>query len=94
MLFRKPASLLAALTPQMAREIHVFPFVFVLILCLRPLQNYLHGLVVVSLDLEVRYPAVALRCGNLAMPQEILNGRKVSIGVEELRGHSVAKPMT
>jgi hypothetical protein len=64
------------------------------LLCLRPLQNYLHGLVIVSLDLEVRYPAVALGCGYLAMRQEILNGRKASIGIEELRGHSVAKSMT
>ena len=52
------------------------------------------ALVVVSLDLEVRYPAVPLGCGNLAMPQEVLDGSKVSIGVEKLRGHGVAKPMT
>jgi len=31
------------------------PFVLILFWCLRPLQNYLHSLVVVSLDLEVRY---------------------------------------
>ena len=70
------------------------PFVVILFLRLRPLQYHLHGLIVVSLDLEVRYPAVALRCGNLAMPQEILDGSKVSIGIEKLRGHGVAKPMT
>ena len=74
--------------------IRVFPFVLILSSCLRPLQDYLHGLVVVSLDLEVRYPAVALGCGNLAMAQEVLDGRKASIGVEKLRGHGVAKPMT
>jgi len=53
----------------------------------------LHGLVVVSLDLEVRYPTVALRGGNLAMAQEILDGRQVRVGIEKLRGHGVAKPM-
>ena len=72
-------------------ELHVLSF---LLLCLRPLQNHLHGLVVVSLDLEVCYPAVALRCGNLAMSQKVLNGSKVGIGIEKLRGHGVAKPMT
>ena len=79
---------------QRCPKIHFLPFVVILLLCLRPLQDHLHGLVVVSLDLEVRYPAVALRGGNLAMPQEVLNGRQISIGVEKLRGHGVAKPMT
>ena len=60
----------------------------------RPLQDHLHGLIVVSLDFEVRYPAVALRGGNLSMPQEVLNRRKVRIGIEKLRGHGVAKSMT
>jgi hypothetical protein len=46
------------------------------------------------LDLEVRYPAVPLGCGNLAMPQEVLDGSKARIGVKKLRGHGVAKPMT
>ena len=73
---------------------HTLPFVVILFWCLRPLQDHLDGLVVVSLDLEVCYPAVALRGGDLAMPQKVLNGRKVSIGIEELRGHSMAKPMT
>ena len=49
--------------------IHALPLVLILSSCLRPLQDHLHGLVVVSLDLEVRYPAVALGCGNLAMAQ-------------------------
>ena len=71
----------------------LLPFI-IFFLCLRPLQNNLHGLVIVSLNLEVRYPAVALGGGNLAMPQEVLNGRKVRIGIEKLRGHGVAKPMT
>jgi len=62
--------------------IHALPLVLILSSCLRPLQDHLHGLVVVSLDLEVRYPAVALGCGNLAMPQEVLDGSKISIGVE------------
>ena len=75
-------------------QISIEPIQSFLLLCLRPLQNYLHSLVVVSLDLEVRYPAVALGCRNLAMPQEILDGRKVRIGIEKLRGHGVAKPMT
>ena len=48
-------------------EIYDLPFVIILFLCLRPSQNHLHGLVVVSLDLEVCYPAVALGGGNLAM---------------------------
>ena len=74
--------------------IHDLPFVVLLFLGLRPLQDHLDSLVVVSLDLEVRYPAVALGCGNLAMPQEVLDGSKGSIGVEKLRGHGVAKPMT
>src|SRR3990172_4935407 len=74
--------------------LHALPFVVILLLCLRPLQNHLHGLVVVSLDLEVRYPAVALRGGDLTMPQKVLNGSKVSISIEKLRGHGVAKPMT
>jgi hypothetical protein len=44
--------------------------------------EHLHGLVVVSLDLEVCYSTVALRCGNLAMPhQKVLNGRNVRIGI-------------
>jgi hypothetical protein len=38
------------------------------------LQDHLESLVVVSLDLEVRYPAVVLGCGNLAMPQEGIRG--------------------
>ena len=74
--------------------IHDLSFVLILFSCLRPLQDHLHGLVVVSLDLEVRYPAVPLGGRNLAMPQEVLDGSKVSIGVEKLRGHGVAKPMT
>ena len=76
------------------RDIHALPFVVIFFLCLRPLQDHLHGLVVVSLDLEVRYPAVALGCGNLAMSQEVLDGSKISIGIEKLRGHGMAKPMT
>ena len=72
----------------------LFPVVIIFPLCLRPLQNHLHRLVVVSLNLEVRYPAVALRGGNLIMPQKVLNGSKISIGVEKLRGHGVAQPMT
>ena len=71
----------------------MLPFVVILSSCLRPLQNHFHGLVVVSLDLEVRYPAVPLGCGNLAMPQKVLNGSKIRIGVEELSGHGVAKTM-
>ena len=74
--------------------LHALLLVVILLPYLRPLQNYLHGLIVVSLDLEVCYSAVALRCGNLAMPQKVLNGSKVSIGIEKLRGHGVAKPMT
>jgi hypothetical protein len=75
-------------------KLRALPFILILLLCLRPLQDHLHGLVVISLDLEVRHPAVALRGGNLAMPQEFLNGSKISIGVEKLCGHSVPKPMT
>ena len=76
-------------------EIHaLLPFVIIRFLCLRPLQDHLHGLVVVPLNLEVRYSAVALSCGYLAMPQKVLNGCKISIGIEKLRGHGVAKPMT
>ncbi len=62
-------------------------------LCLRPLQNHFHGFVVVSLDLEIRDPAVPLGGGDLAMPEKVLNGRKVRIGIEKLRGHGVAQPM-
>jgi len=72
--------------------IHALPF-FILFLCLRPLQNYLHGFVVVPLDLEVGYPAVALGCSNLAVSQEALYSRKGRIGIEKLRGHGVTKPM-
>jgi hypothetical protein len=75
-------------------EVHALLIFVIFFLCLRPLQNDLHGFVIVSLDLEVGYATVALRCGNLAMPQEILDGSEVSIGVEELRGHGVAKSMT
>ena len=74
-------------------EVHALILFVILFLCLRPLQDHLHGLVVVSLDLEVRYPTVALRGGNLAMAQEILDGRQVRVGIEKLRGHGVAKPM-
>ena len=75
-------------------EIRPFPFAIILFLGLHSLQNQLHCLVVVSLDFEVRYPAVALSGGDLTMPQEILDRRKISVGIEKLRGHSVAKPMT
>ena len=71
----------------------MLPFVVIPSSCLRPLQNHLHRLVIVSLDLEVGDPAVPLRCGNLPMPQEVLNGSKISIGIEKLSGHGVAKPM-
>jgi len=74
--------------------IYGLPFVLLLLSCLRPLQDHRHGLVVVSLDLEVRNPAVPLGGGYLAMPHKVLNGRKVRIGIEKLRGHSVPKPMT
>ncbi len=74
--------------------LHALPIVVILFLCLRSLQDHLHGLVVVSLDLDVRHLAVALGCGNLAMPQEILDGRQIGISVEQLRSHGVAKPMT
>jgi hypothetical protein len=51
-------------------------------------------LVVLSLDFEVCYSAVTPGCGNLAIPQEILDSSKVSIGIEKLCGHGVAKSMT
>ncbi len=71
----------------------LFPVVIIFLLYLRPLQNHLYRLVVVSLDLEVGDPAVPLCGRDLTMPQEVLNGSKVCIGVEELRGHRVAKAM-
>jgi len=74
-------------------RVHALSFVILLFSCLRPLQDHLHGFVVVSLDLEVRYPAVPLGCGDLAMPQEVLDGSQGSIGVEKLSGHGMAKPV-
>jgi len=62
--------------------------------CLRLLQNHPHRLVVVSLDLEVRYPAIALGRGDLAMSEEILDRSQIRIGVQKLRGHGVTKLMT
>ena len=62
--------------------------------CLRPLHNHLHGFVVVALNLQIRNPAVALSCGNLTMPEKVLNGSQMRIGVEKLSGHGMAKPMT
>jgi len=46
------------------------------------------------LDLEVRYQAVALGCRNLAMPEEVLDRSKASIGVNKLRGHVVGEKST
>ena len=44
---------------SVSTEIHaLLPFVIIRFLCLRPLQDRLHGLVVVPLNLEVRYSAV------------------------------------
>ena len=71
----------------------MLPFVVILSSCLRPLQDHFHGLVVVSLDLEVRDPAVPLGRGNLIVPQEVLNGSQIRIGVEKLSGHGMAKAM-
>lgn len=61
------------------------------------MQDQLHRLVVVSLDVvdvEVCNAAVTLCGRHLAMAQEVLNGRQIGIGVEKLRGHGMPKPMT
>ena len=73
--------------------IQALSFVLILSSCLCPLQDHLHGLVVVSLDFEVRDPAVTLCRSNLTMAQEVLNGGQIRIGVEKLSGHGVAKAM-
>ncbi len=74
-------------------DLDPIPVVIISLLCLRPLQDHLHRFIVVSLDLEVRDPAVPLGCGNLAMPQKVLNGSQIRISVEKLGGHGVAQPM-
>ena len=72
---------------------HDFSFFRIPSLGLRPLQDHLHRLVVVSLDFEVGDPAVPLGRGNLTMAQEVLNSSQVRIGVEKLSGHGVAEAM-
>ena len=54
------------------------------ILALRPLQNDLHGLVVLPLDLEVGHAAVPLGRGDLAVAEKVLDGGEAGVGIQEL----------
>ena len=58
-----------------------------------PLHDHLHGVEVISLNIEVRYPAVALRGFHIAVSEQILDGGKIRIGVEKLCGHRMAEMM-
>ena len=51
------------------------------ILALRPLQNDLHGLVVLPLDLEVGHAAVPLGRGNMLVSQKVLDSGKVGLRI-------------
>jgi hypothetical protein len=56
-----------------------------------PLQDYRHGLVIVTLHLEIGHPAVALSGFDPGMPQEILDGHQGPVGIKELGGHVITQ---
>jgi hypothetical protein len=45
------------------------------------MHDHLHGFIVIPLDFEVGDLAVALGSGNPGVPQEILDGGQVRIGI-------------
>ena len=60
----------------------------------RLLQNHLHRLVIISLDFEVGNARIPL-CGfDSGVSQQILDGDKVRISIDQLGSHGVAKMMT
>ena len=74
-------------------ELPSLPFVVIFSSCLHLCKTTLHGFVDdLELDLEVGYSAVALGCGHLAMPQEVLD----DVAASALRScvAMVPKPMT
>src|SRR5271157_407400 len=58
------------------------------------LYDELDSFVVITLYLRVRHAAVALGRGDVRMPEKVLDGRDIRIGIEELRGHRVAQTVT
>ena len=57
-------------------------------------HDHLHRVEVIPLHFEIRYPAVALRGLDVAVPEKILDRAQIGIGVEKLRGHRVPQMMT
>ena len=57
------------------------------------MKHLVHGVVVITSNLRVGDPAIPL-CGfNARVIQQVLDGDQISIGVEHLRGHRMAKLM-
>ena len=54
------------------------------------LKHLVHGVVVITTNLWVGDPTIALGGFNARVTQQILYGHQVGIGVEHLRGHRVA----
>ena len=53
------------------------------------LHDQFHGLVIVSLDLEVGHPAVALGRRDVLVAQKVLDRREIGVSVQKLRGEGV-----
>jgi hypothetical protein len=60
----------------------------------RSLHNHLHGFAVISLDFQVGHPAVTLAGSDGVVPQQVLDGGEIGIGMEHLRGHGMTQMMT
>src|SRR4030042_2900687 len=58
-----------------------------------PLQDHGHGLMIVTLHLEIGHPAVPLGGFDPGMSQKILDGHQGRVGIKELRGHGVPELM-
>ena len=58
------------------------------------MQDNVDGLIVISLHFKIRNSAVALGCCNTAVAQQILNGGKIGIGIQQLSGHRVSQMVT
>jgi hypothetical protein len=57
----------------------------------RLLQNHLHRFVIIPLDFEIRDPCIALGGFDSGVSQQILDGDKVRISIEQLGSHGMAK---
>ena len=64
-----------------------------LLVASRLLHDHLHSIEVISLHFEIRYPAIPLGRFYIAVSKKILDGAKISVRIEELRGHLVPEMM-